>query len=68
MTSQQSADLALALWQANRKNPEIEALIEQFFAFPTSAEFERQQSCVTEIMSEKPIFLSDLPPALSDRF
>lgn len=64
MTSQQIADEALALYWANKNSPEIEALIEEFFRFPTSNEFERQQSCVTEIFSERPIYYSDLPPHL----
>jgi hypothetical protein len=65
MTSQQQADAGLAIWQAHRHSPEIESLLDAFFNFPTSNEYERQQSCVTEIFSAKPIFTSDLPPALS---
>ena len=65
MTSQQHANEALALYQSNRNNPEIEALLEAFFNFPTSDEYKRQQSCVAEIFSAKPIFISDLPPHLS---
>ena len=69
MTSQQIADEALALWRANKNSPEIEALIEEFFRFPTSNEFERQQSCVTEIITApQPMFLSDLPERLSEAF
>jgi hypothetical protein len=56
---------ALALWQAHRHSPEIESLLDAFFNFPTSNEYERQQSCVTEIFSAKPIFTSDLPSHLS---
>ena len=66
MTSQQSADLALSIFQANRKSPEMESLLDAFFNFPTSNEYERQQSCVTEIFSERPIFYSDLPQHLSE--
>jgi len=58
-------EAALALFQANRKSPEIEALLDAFFNFPTSDEYKRQQSCVAEIFSAKPIFLSDLPSHLS---
>jgi len=58
-------EAALALYQSHKHSPEIEALLDQFFNFPTSNEYERQQSCVTEIFSERPIFISDLPPALS---
>jgi hypothetical protein len=69
MTSQQIADSALALYQAHRNSPEIEALIDQFFSFPTSNEFERQQSCVHEIITApQPMFLSDLPERLSSAF
>jgi hypothetical protein len=58
-------EAALALYQANKSSPEIEALLDQFFSFPTSNEYEEIQSCVTEIFSERPIFYSDLPPHLS---
>lgn len=66
MTSQQIGDTALSIFQAHRKSPEIEALLDQFFNFPTSNEYERQQSCVTEIFSERPIYYSDLPQHLSE--
>jgi hypothetical protein len=68
MTSQQLGDLALSIYQTNRKSPEIEALLDQFFSFPTSNEFERRQSCVTEIFTApQPTFTSDLPLHLSAR-
>jgi hypothetical protein len=51
MTSQQSADLALSLFQANRKSPEIEALLDAFFSFPTREEYDRTLSRVSECMS-----------------
>jgi hypothetical protein len=66
MTSQQIADSALALYQAHRNSPEIEALIDQFFSFPTSNEYEEIQSCVHAIFSERPIYYSDLPQHLSE--
>lgn len=42
------------------------ALMEEFKSFPTSNEYERQQSCVHEIFTApQPMFLSDLPSPLS---
>jgi hypothetical protein len=69
MTSQQFADSALALYQAHRGSPEIEALIEEFFRFRTRNEFDEVQSCVHEIFTApQPMFLSDLEPRLSSAF
>jgi hypothetical protein len=59
-------EAALALYQAHKNSPEIESLLDAFFNFPTSNEYERQQSCVTEIFTERPIFLSDLPSHLAE--
>jgi hypothetical protein len=33
---------ALAIWQAHRKSPEIEALLDQFFNYPTQDQYEAQ--------------------------
>jgi hypothetical protein len=42
---------ALALWQAHRKSPEIEALLDAFFNYPTQDQYDRTLSRVSEIMS-----------------
>lgn len=47
-------EAALALYQANRSNPEIEALIDQFFSFPTRDEYEEELLSVTAAMSSEP--------------
>lgn len=46
MTAQDEA--ALALYQANRKSPEIEALLDQFFGFPTREQYEETLERVAE--------------------
>jgi hypothetical protein len=51
MTSQQQADAGLAIWQAHRKSPEIEALLDQFFSYPTQDQYDRTLSRVSEAMS-----------------
>lgn len=67
---------ALRIWQLNRgQTPmsqdaidRMNSLLAEFYG-PTSAEFERQQSCVTEIITApQPMFLSDLPERLSSAF
>ncbi len=59
---------ALSLWQANRNSPEIEALLDAFFNFPTKEEFKRQMSCVSEIMScpSNSISTSQFPSSSSE--
>jgi hypothetical protein len=67
-------EAALALWQINRgqtpMNQEaidrMESMLAEFYGRPTSNEYERIMSCVTEIFSAKPIFTSDLPCHLSE--
>ena len=44
-------EAALALYQANRNSPEIEALMDQFFGFPTQDQYDRTLSRVSEAMS-----------------
>ena len=52
MTSQQIGDRALALYQANRKSPEIEILLDEFFGrIPTAEDADRIQSRVSEIFA-----------------
>jgi hypothetical protein len=41
------------------------ALIKNNISRPTEDQYMEQLRCVTEIFSAKPIFISDLPPALS---
>ena len=48
MTMQPRDEAALALYQANKRHPEIETLLDQFFGFTTKAEFERQLRCVEQ--------------------
>lgn len=66
MTSQQIADEALALWQSHRGDDQerIGSLLREYFAQVRADEYEEIQSCVAEIFSERPIYYSDLPPAL----
>jgi hypothetical protein len=67
-------EAALALWQEKRgETPmsqeaieRMESMLADYFGRITSNEYERQQSCVTEIFSERPIFCSDLPCHLSE--
>lgn len=62
MTSQQRADEALELWRANKRYPEIEALLDEYFGIISRERYEEQQSCVHEIFTApQPMFLSDLP-------
>jgi hypothetical protein len=56
---------ALAIWQAHRHSPEIEALLDQFFNYPTNVQYEEQLQCVHAVMSAPVIFTSDLPSHLS---
>jgi hypothetical protein len=67
VTSQQIADEALALWQSHRGDDQerMDSILKEYFAQVRADEYEEIQSCVTEIFSAKPIFTSDLPPALS---
>ena len=66
-------EAALALWQKNRgQTPmsqeaieRMESMLAEYYDRVTSNEYERQQSCVTEIFSAKQIFTSDLPSHLS---
>jgi hypothetical protein len=44
---------ALELYQANRKNPEIEALLDQFFRFPTQAEYEQDIEVLRQLFARK---------------
>ena len=46
--------------------PEIEALISQFFDFPTQDQYEDQLRSVSEEMGRCVIFISDLPSHLSE--
>lgn len=61
-----SDEMALRLHQTSRRYPAIEMLMDEFCGrIVTAEQYERQQSCVTEIFSAKPIFTSDLSPRLS---
>ena len=60
MTSQQLGDIALEEHRAV-----MAALIKNEISRPTVDQYEEQLRCVREIFSERPIFYSDLPPALS---
>lgn len=51
MTTRDEA--ALALFQANRKNPEIEVLLDQFFRFPTQDEYERDLDVIRKCLERK---------------
>ena len=65
MTSQQRADEALELWRANKRYPQIEALLDEYFGIISRERYEDQLKCVTEIFSAKQIFTSGLPSHLS---
>jgi hypothetical protein len=60
MTSQMEADRALEEHRAV-----MAALIRNEISRPTEDQYREMLRCVTEIFSAKPIFTSDLPPALS---
>jgi hypothetical protein len=68
MTSQQMADEALALWQSHRGDDQerMDSILKEYFAQVRADEYEEIQSCVTEIFSERPIYLSDLPSHLAE--
>lgn len=51
MTSQQRADQALELWRANKRYPEIEALLDEYFGIISRERYEEQLQCVTEEMA-----------------
>jgi len=51
MNSQQIGDAALSIFQANRKSPEMESLLDAFFSFPTSNEYDDQLRLVSEEMA-----------------
>jgi len=56
MTSQQEADCALAIWQANRDDQErMDKMLREFFSevreTEREEEFKRQLRCVSEQMS-----------------
>ena len=70
MTSQQEADLSLAIYQANRDDQaRMDRMLREFFSdvreTEREEEFKRQLRCVTEEMGKCVIFISDLPPHLS---
>ena len=70
MTSQQEAQAALDIFQANRDDQErIDSLLRDFFADvreeERTAEFKRQMQCVSEEMGKCVIFTSDLPSHVS---
>lgn len=44
---------ALEFFQANRKNPEIEVLLDQFFKFPTQDEYERDLDVIRKCLERK---------------
>ena len=48
-------EAALALYQSNKRNPEIEALLDAFFNFPTSNEYEAQLDLLRKEFSECPV-------------
>lgn len=51
MTARDEA--ALALYQANRKNPEIETLLDQFFNFPTQAQYDADIEVLRQLFARK---------------
>ncbi len=51
MTSQQRADEALELWRANKRYPEIEALLDEYFGIVSRERYEEQLRAVSEEMS-----------------
>jgi hypothetical protein len=53
MTSQHQADIALSIYQAHRKSPEIEALLDQFFNFPSQDEYERDLDVIRKCLERK---------------
>jgi hypothetical protein len=63
MTSQQLGDLALEEHRAV-----MAALIRNEINRPTENQYLEMLRCVTEEMSHRPIFLSDLPERLSSAF
>ncbi len=70
MTSQQEADLSLAIYQANRDDQErMDRMLREFFSdvreTEREEEFKRQLRCVEQEMGKCVIFISDLPPHLS---
>jgi hypothetical protein len=44
-------EAALAIWQAERKNPEIEALLDAFFSYPTQDQYEAQLDLLRKELS-----------------
>lgn len=44
-------EAALSLWQAQRHSPEIEALLDAFFGFPTQDQYDNQLRLVSEAMA-----------------
>ena len=66
MTSQQEADAALAIYQANRDAQErMDRLLKDFFAQVRADEYEEQLERVYREMAKCLIYCSDLPPHLS---
>jgi hypothetical protein len=67
MTSQQHANEALALYQANRDCPReiLEGLLAEFFGIISAEQYAEQLRCVELEMGKCVIFTSDLPPHLS---
>ena len=44
---------ALELYQANRKNPEIEVLLDQFFKFPTQFKYDQDIEVLRQLFARK---------------
>jgi hypothetical protein len=53
MTMQPQDEAALALFQANRKSPEMESLLDAFFNFPTREEYDRTLDKMREALRER---------------
>lgn len=51
MTSQQIADQALDLWRANKRYPDVEALLDEYFGIISAERYADQLRAVSEEMS-----------------
>jgi len=51
LSSQQRADEALDLWRANKRYPEVEALLDEYFGIISRERYEDQLRLVSEEMA-----------------
>lgn len=65
MTSQQIGNEALSIFQANRKSPEIESLLDAFFNFPTQDQYEAQLDLLRKEFASCPEITGSPSPSLS---